>query len=105
MPWVKILVGCQVACDRGRGLTKHIKYDGIKRHIADGKGILEPVLFAAFHTSEFVTVTGQFTQNTDILGQNKTFLIKSTQNRSLIHLNPSYHPCFLSQPSPISGWR
>ena len=49
MLWVKILIGCQVIRDSGRGLAKHIRHDGIKRHIADGEGILETVLLTAFH--------------------------------------------------------
>ena len=68
---VKLLIGCQVVRDCNRGFAKHIRHDGIKRHIADGKGVLETVLFTAFHTGEFVTVTGQFPQNTDIPGWDK----------------------------------
>ena len=71
MLWVKILIGCQVIRDSGRGLAKHIRHDGIKRHIADSEGILETILLAAFHRSEFVAVTGQLPQNTDILSWNK----------------------------------
>ena len=71
MLWVKILIGCQVIRDSGRGLAKHIRHDGIKRHIADGEGILETVLLTAFHRSEFVAVTGQLSQNTDILSWNE----------------------------------
>ena len=69
---VKILIGCQVIRDCGRRFVEHIRHDGIKRHIADGKSVLETVLLAAFHRSEFVTVTCQFPQNTNILGRNKT---------------------------------
>ena len=68
---VKILIGCQVIRDCGRRFVEHIRHDGIKRHIAHSKCVLETVLFAAFHRSEFVAVTGQFPQNTDILGRNK----------------------------------
>ncbi len=68
---IKILIGCKVVRDSGRGLAKHIRHDGIKRHIADGEGILETVLLTAFHRSEFVAVTGQLSQNTDILSWNE----------------------------------
>ena len=43
VPGVKILVGYEVVRNRGCGLAKHIRHDGIQRHIADGEGILKAV--------------------------------------------------------------
>ena len=41
-------------------LTKHIRHDGIKRHIANGESILKPIFLAAFHRSEFITIMSGF---------------------------------------------
>lgn len=81
MLWIEILIGRQVICDSGYELAKHIRHDGIKHHIANSKGILKVVLFIAFHQSEFVTVTGQFSRRIRIsLGRNKaTFLQTNTE--------------------------
>ena len=68
---VEILIGCQVVCDCGCGLTEHIRHDRIKCHIAYGKGLLKTVFLATFHRSEFVAVAGQFSQDTDVLGWDK----------------------------------
>ena len=45
---IKILIGCKVVRNSGCGLAKHIRHDGIKRHIADGEGILETVFSLLF---------------------------------------------------------
>ena len=51
--------------------AEHVRHNGIKRHIADGKGILETVLLAVFHGSEFIAIPGQLSQNTDVLAWDK----------------------------------
>ena len=71
MLYVKNLVECQVIRNSGGGFAEHIRHNGIKRHIANSKGILKTVLLTVFHRSEFVAITGQFPQNTDILSWDK----------------------------------
>ena len=71
MLWIKILIGCQVIRDCGRGFTKHIRHNGIKSHIANGKSVLKTILLTALHRSELIAVAGQLPQDTDILGRNK----------------------------------
>lgn len=69
---VKILIGCEEIRNSGCGLAKHIRYDGIHRHVADGKRIWEAVFLATFHGYELIAVAGKLPQNTDILGLDKT---------------------------------
>ena len=71
VPGVKILVGYEVVRNRGCGLAKHIRHDGIQRHIADGEGILKAVFPAASHRFEFVAVTSQLAEDADILVRDK----------------------------------
>lgn len=63
---VKGFIGCEVIRNGGCGFAKHIGHNGIQCHIADGKGILEAVLLAAFHRNQFIAVAGKLTQNADI---------------------------------------
>jgi len=65
---VKILIGCQVIRDSSCGLPKHIRHDGFKSHIADGKCILGAVFLTAFHRCEL----GKLPQDADALRWNKT---------------------------------
>lgn len=71
---IKDFVGCQVICDGSCGFSEHIGYNGVESHVAYGESILKTVLFAAFHTGQLVTVSGQFTENAGILVGDKTAL-------------------------------
>lgn len=53
---VKILIGCEVVRDGGCGLAKHIRHDGIQRHVADGERVLEAVFLTAFRGCELIAV-------------------------------------------------
>lgn len=78
MLYVKNLVECQVIRDSGGGFAEHIRHNGIKRHIANSKGILKTVLLTVFHRSEFVAIPGQFPQNTDAP------LFQNVEHRNLV---------------------
>jgi len=68
---VKFIRGDQIISNGRCRFAEHIGDNCIKSNIADGKGVLETVLFAALAAGQLKTVTGVFTEDTDILTGDK----------------------------------
>jgi hypothetical protein len=62
----------KVVRDGSGGFAKHVGNDSIKGYIADGKNILEPVLFAGFAGNKLKPVTGILPQDSYRFAGDKT---------------------------------